>query len=281
MTTFNVQDAIKQAAAQGPNMNEAQSGGGSFEYEPPGEGTCLATLIGYIETGEFLDEKYGKTKVGVQLIFELAGGKAQPRELDDGTKVPHRVTLNMTLSLNEKAHFYKLFRKLNYKGTASHMAELLGNHWLATIRHNKSADGKRTFVNLDDDSRVYTFRPPVRIEGDELAGTAKEIPIAAPPVLSELRLFLWDFPSKAMWDSLFIDGEYPERKDEKGNVTSPARSKNVLQNKIKEATNWASSPMAELLSAGDLDLGPLTGTPEPGETQTTQPEEEVDPLAGL
>lgn len=287
--SFNIQDAIRQAAEQGPNMNEAQQGGGSFEYQPPAEGVCLATLVGYIETGKVLDEKYNKVKDTVQLIFELAGGKNQPRELEDGTKIPHRVTLNMTLSLNEKANFYKLFRKLNYKGTAKHMAELLDNYWLVTVRHRKGKDG-RVFANLDDVDRNYTFRPPVRIEGDELAGTAKQIPIDKPERLSELRLFLWDFPSKEMWDSLFIDGTYEERKDDSGKVIAPARSKNVIQNRIMAATNWATSPMAEILAAGgDLNLDPLSTSAS--SSASTEPEApapaagpadaDEDPLAGL
>lgn len=285
MATFDITAAIQQAAAQGPNMNEVQKGGGSFEYQPPAEGVCLATLVGYIETGEVYDEKYSKTKNTVQLIFELASGKNAPRETDDGTKIPHRMTLNMTLSLNEKAHFYKLFRKLNYKGAAKHMAELLGDYWLVTIRHNKNKDG-RVFANLDDIDRNYTFRPPVRIEGDELAGTAKQIPVPKPERISELRLFLWDFPSKAMWDSLFIDGTYEERKDDSGKVTHQARSKNVIQIRIKDATNWASSTMAEILSTGgELDLDPLSTSPEP--EAKAEPEEALadssdeDPLAGL
>lgn len=283
MSTFDITAAIKQAAAQGPDMNEAQKGGGSFEYQPPAEGVCLATLIGYIETGEVHDEKYGKTKNTVQLIFELAGGKNQPRELEDGTKIPHRVTINMTLSLNEKAHFYKLFRKLNYKGEAKHMAELLDHYWLVTVRHRKNKDGK-VFANLDDIDRNYTFRPPVRIEGDELAGTAKQIPIAKPERLSELRLFLWDFPSKEMWDSLYIDGTYDEVKDDSGKVIRPARSKNVIQNRIKEAANWDSSPMAEILAAGgDLDLDPLStsAAPEATPEEALADNSDEDPLAGL
>lgn len=282
--SFDIQAAIQQAASKGPDMNEAQKGGGSFEYQPPAEGVCLATLVGYIETGEVYDEKYSKTKNTVQLIFELAGGKNQPRETEDGTKIPHRVTLHMTLSLNEKAHFYKLFRKLNYKGEAKHMAELLGDYWLVTVRHNKNKDG-RVFANLDDIDRNYTFRPPVRIEGDELAGTAKQIPVPKPERLSELRLFLWDFPSKAMWDSLFIDGTYEERKDDSGKVIAPARSKNVIQNKIKEAHNWDSSPMAEILSAGgELDLDPLSTSAEQATAAASDAladNSNDDPLAGL
>lgn len=281
MTQFDIKAAIEQAAKQGPNMTQAQAGGGS--YEPPAEGTCLATLVGYIELGKHLDKspKYGdKIKEKVQLIFELAGGKNNPKENEDGTKTPHRITVTETLSLNEKANFFKLFKKLNYNGEATHISQLLGKHWLVTVVHSdngKEGAEKRTYANLRTEDG-YTFRPAVRIVGDELAGDHQEVPIAAPERLSELRLFLWDFASKPMWDSLYIDGEYEERKDEKtGKVISPAKSKNVIQERIKTALNWEGSPMWDLLEAGGLDLEDTT---PPATTEKTG-DAEADPLAGL
>lgn len=280
--SFDIQAAIAQAVAQGPDMTKPQAGGGG--YTPPEAGVCLATLVGYIEIGKQKKTYKGQEKVveQVQLIFELAGGKNAPKEGENGEKIPHRITVTETLSLNEKANFFKLFKKLNYNGTAQHCSQLLGKHWLVTVYHDvveKEGQEKKVFASLRNDDG-YSFRPPVRIEGDELAGTAKEIPIAAPERISELRLFLWDFPSKEMWDSIYIDGEYPERKDEKtGKVIAPAKSKNVIQAKIKSALNWADSPMAELLGAGSLDL-PDT-TPPATSADAPQTGAGVDPLAGL
>lgn len=282
MTQFDIQAAIEQAAKQGPNMTQAQAGGGAG-YEPPAEGTCLATLVGYIELGKHLDKspKFGdKIKEKVQLIFELSGGKNNPKVNEDGTKTPHRITVTETLSLNEKANFFKLFKKLNYNGEATHISQLLGKHWLVTVVHSdngKEGAEKRTYANLRTEDG-YTFRPAVRIVGDELAGDHQEVPIAAPERLSELRLFLWDFASKPMWDSLYIDGEYEERKDDKtGKVISPAKSKNVIQERIKTALNWEGSPMWDLLEAGGLDLEDTT----PPDTTEKTGDAEADPLAGL
>lgn len=276
-----IQAAIALAAEKGPDMTQAQTGGGG--YEPPNAGVCFATLIGYIEIGNHTTSspKYGEKKADkVQLIFELAGGKNPPKEVE-GKKIPHRVTLTENLSLNEKANFYKLFKKLNYNGEAKHCSQLLGKHWLVTVVHSdngKEGAEKRVYANLRNDDG-WTFRPPVRIEGDELAGTAKEIPLAKPEQLSELRLFLWDFPSKPMWDSLFIDGEYEERRDEKtGKVISEAKSKNVLQAKIKAANNWIGSPMQELLAEGELNIAEeLVPEAEPVANSAASD----DPLAGL
>lgn len=285
--SFDVQAAIAQAAAQGPDMTTAKSGGGGG-YTPPEAGVCLATLVGYIEIGkhrqEFNDKgkKVVKEPEQVQLIFELAGGKNQPRVNEEtGEKIPHRITITETLSLNEKANFFKLFRKLNHDGAARHCSQLLGKHWLVTVFHVTKGEGdnKRTYANLKNEDG-YSFRPPVRVVGDELSGDAQQVPIAAPERISELRLFLWDFPSKEMWDSLYIDGEYPARKDEKtGKEISPARSKNVIQDKIRSAINFRDSQMAEILNDGDLATSELDA-PAPVES-TASAGAGDDPLAGL
>lgn len=282
MAKFDIQAAIAEAAAKGPDMTQAQTGGGG--YTPPEAGVCLATLIGYIEIGKHESEYKGvkKTQDKVQLIFELSGGKNNPKEDDKGNKFPHRITVTETLSLNEKANFFKLFKKLNYNGEAKHASQLLGKHWIVTVVHDVKGEGesKRVYANLRNDDG-WTFRPPQRIEGDELAGDVKIIPIKAPEVLSELRLFLWDFPSKEMWESLYIEGEYEERKDEKtGKVIAPAKSKNVIQNKIKSAVNWVGSPMHDLLAGGDaeLDLGDGLVEDKVEEAKTAA---DADPLAGI
>ncbi|GAB5100300.1 hypothetical protein YK56LOC_60170 [Caballeronia sp. HLA56] len=40
---------------------------------------------------------------------------------------------------------------------------------------------------------------------------------------------MWDLANKALWDSIYIPGKYGERKNGKGEVTSPAKSKSVQQ----------------------------------------------------
>ena len=86
----------------------------------------------------------------------------------------------------------------------------------------------------------------------------------------------------AQWASLFIEGAYPERKDDKGVVTAPAKSKNVFQDTIKRAVNFQGSPMHTLLltSGQPLDL------PDVGEDMEDVPELEVkapvaDALGGI
>jgi hypothetical protein len=56
------------------------------------------------------------------------------------------------------------------------------------------------------------------------------------------------------WGSLYIEGEYRERKDDKTGVVTPAKCKNTLQNKIKGAVNFIGSPIHTLLVAGGVAL---------------------------
>jgi len=73
-----------------------------------------------------------------------------------------------------------------------------------------------------------------------------------PPPLTELKLFLWDNPDKDQWASIYIAGQYPAYTDDTGKEVRPARSKNVIQEKIMSALNWQGSPMQLLLEEGDL-----------------------------
>lgn len=280
-TAFNIDAAVQQAAKQGPNMNEAQKGGSS--YTPPAEGVCRLRFIGYIEGGKQRHEYQGAVsyKDKVKLVFELSGPKHQPRKLDDGTLIPHRMTIEETLSLSEKANFYKLFRAMNYDGTATHMAQLLGREFLGTVYHKTSKNGN-VYAGLKG-PQGYSVRSPKY----EDPNTGDVHTISADPLMSELRCFLWEFPSKPMWDSLYIEGMYDERKDDAGNVISPARSKNVLQEWIQGANNWQGSPMQDILDAGgELDM-PSTAVEDsaPAEQapQDDMPpwEDDNDPLAGV
>lgn len=93
MTNAAVQAAIAAAAAQ-TDMTKAQKGGEGGGYTPPAEGLCRLRFVGYIECGKHHDEKYNKTRERVKLIFELSGPKHAPKELEDGTKLPHRITID-------------------------------------------------------------------------------------------------------------------------------------------------------------------------------------------
>lgn len=273
---LNIQEAIAQAAAKSPNMNEAQ-GGGDFERVLPVAGLVRLRLVSYIELGKHAGEYQGKPKISekVMLTFELSGPKHPPREIEvDGVKklIPMTITVNENISLNEKANFFRLFKRLNHTGEYTHFAQLLGKGFLGTIVHAADKkDPKIIYANLRDDSG-YTIRPAYH---EDLEGNSVKVEVDAP--LSPLRCFLWNFASKDMWDSLFIDGRWEDKKDDKGEVIKEGASKNYIQNRIKAATNFAGSPIAEILfSGGDA--------PDLGDAETPARDEgggaSADPLAG-
>lgn len=254
---FNPLAAVTAAVATLPNQAEASKGGG--EYVPPAAGLARARFVGYLEVGANENTFEGVTKLAndVQLIFELSGPNHPPRVLPDGTKVPHRMTIFTSAAaggysrpLNEKANLFKLFRRMNWEGKATHIAQLLGQAFLVTVVHTVGKDGK-VRASLKGD-QGFNVNPP-RVQ-DPMTGNTVDIPVDAP--ISALRLFLWDHASKPMWDSLFIAGTYDAEGDR------PARSKNVLQDKIKAAKNFKGSPIEAVLLQGGtpLDL-PTAETP--------------------
>lgn len=301
--TVDILALANQAAETATDMSEARTGGGGGgDYVPPAEGISRARLVAYIETGKH--EKNvgaGKPKMNVEqvrLIFELSGPNHEPKVLEDGTKLPHRITEDLNAGknygpLNEKSGLYKLFKRMNWEGNAKHMSQLLGKPFLVTIKHNKKVgtDGKeRTYVSIRDESG-YLIQPPRFV--NPIDSTITEVPVD--PAISQLRLFLWNAAPDVigkMWDSLFIDGEYPERKNDKGEVTAPAKTKNVLQAEVMKATNFVNSPIHQYLQTKGttLDLGAKVesgngvagATPtHPSPSATAQPAASDDPLANV
>lgn len=249
------------AASHGKDMTKAQTGGGG-DYSPPAAGVCWLRFVAYVELGKQAGSFQGKPtcKEEVQLVFELSGPKHPPTITDSGEKIPHRMTINLPLSLNEKAHFFKLFNRMNYAGDAQHMVQLLGRPYKGKIVHRtyKGRDGKDRIAAELFDKAVgsYTIEPPrydvVDADGEFVETKVKVVDAPLTPI----KAFLWEYSDLADWTNLFIEGEYPERKDDKGVVTAPAKSKNVLQNKIKHAANFVGSPIYALIAAanGNLDI---------------------------
>lgn len=285
--TYDINAAIAAAAAKGPDMTVAQKGGGG-DYQPPAEGTCRLRLIGYVELGKHEEDFQGvkKVKEKVDLIFEISGPKWPKQENGELA----RITIHESLSLNEKANFFKLFTAMNYDKTARHFAQLVGKEFIGVISHKptKRNPEKKYATLRDPNSGAYTVRSPIYM--DPVSG--QEVRLSADPQVSPTRLFLWDFADKAMFDSLFIDGEYEERKDEKTGEVIPGRSKNVFQNTIRAALNWRGSPAHLAISGGDAlnDVAQTDEVPPTGDAPWegavgASPDATTgaaaDPLAGL
>lgn len=281
--TIDFKKLAAKAVDSGIDMTKASVGGGGGEYTPPAAGPCRLRFVGYVEVGKHTREIKGvpKTENQVHLVFELSGKNHEPREVN-GEKVPHRLTLKLNLSLNEKANFFKLFTRMNYAGDAQHMVQLLGRPYLGTVYHRtwKDKTGKeRIEAELSSKTDGFSIRAPRRQdENDEW------MPVEVAPAISPLRAFIWSLADSEQWASLFIDGEYPARTADDGSVIVPAKSKNVFQNLIRSAENFAGSPIAQVLAEqglGKLDL------PEVGDTDDEDAQEGPksgagdDPLAGV
>lgn len=249
--------AVKES---GKDMTVAQAGGG--DYEPPKAGFCFLRLVGYFEIGKQAGTYQGKPtlKDKVLLVIEVSGPNHPPTVLEDGTKLPHRITIEETYSLSEKARFFKLFRTMNYAGQAKHMVQLMGEAFKGSIIHREytGRDGKkRIAVELyDKTTGAFTIAPPRTelIDPDTGVPTGQIKVLDVPQAITPLKAFLWDYSDLDDWKELFIDGEYPERKDDKGVVTAKAKSKNVIQNKIKQAANFKGSNIYNLLLAAGANL---------------------------
>ncbi len=156
---FDLKKAVAGIAKNAPNMQEAQKGGGG-EYTPPPAGACLLRFVAYIELGKQKSTYKGETKIKdkVRLVFEVHGKNYPVKELDDGTKIAQRITITETLSLSEKAHFFKIFNAMrNGREDITHMAQMLGEAFRGRIYHN--VNGDKTYANLRNESG-YTIAPP-------------------------------------------------------------------------------------------------------------------------
>lgn len=281
-------------AKQAEDQSKVVQGGG--EYTPPAAGKCPGRLVGYFELGkEDYDYKgQKKTKDKVRLVFELLGPKHPPKEVEiEGVKtlMPVRLTVNINKSFAENGRWRKLFAKLNYDNSITHAAERLGQAFLLEVVHStgEAKQGKPavTYANLNNAAGEFTIGAPRVTVLDEASGEMIEKPLNVAAALTEPKMFLWDFCDKAMWDSIYIDGTFPERKDDNGVVTQAARSKNVIQEEIKKATNYIGSPVYDLLAAGgeELDIADAETAVSVGAQSNPPPAAEQtgadDPLAGM
>lgn len=274
------------AAAAGLDQTKVQAGG---DYTPPAEGPCRLRLISYIELGQHAGEWQGKPKKNnkVVLQFEVSGPKHPPIVMEDGSKKPLIITIKDNLSQSDKARYFKLFNILNYAGKAQHAVALLNSPYKGRIVHRKYKTGageERVSAELyDKTAGAWTIEPPrYEVVDPDSGPTGEYKELRVDPALTPLKAFVWQLADMEQWASIFIEGEYPERKNDKGEVTAPAKSKNEFQNAIKSAINFTGSPIHALLAnAGEpLDV-PEAERPDLGsDDDDGAPEGTKQPAAG-
>lgn len=230
--------AAQDVAESGIDLNEAVKGGGGGRLLP--EGYAFGRLVEYIEFGNQPQEFQGQAKAPAlefTLGFALTG---QGYQNEDGTPYIVR-TYNTALSRNEKSRAFKMFKALNWKGTAKSFAQLLGETFLVKIKQvPKSKTDPKIVSRIDLDG----FLPPL----DPV--TRQPYPVAEAPD-DMYRLFLWSRPTKEAWDSLYIEGEYE------------GKSKNRIQEQILAALDFQGSPLQQLLMQSGVTALPTAAPATP------------------
>lgn len=230
-----------------------------FEGAPlPEPGTHPARLIGYVELGthaqpEFQGQKK-KPARELRLFFEVFG-KANVTE-ENGVKRGRLLTVRLTLSLNSKAKFKKLFNAMLYgRPDVKGMPAMLDEVFMLTISHKKSAKGDKVYANIRDDNG-WTVAGPFNSNFDPTTGEMVAIDMNkfTPPASMPHKLFLVDEPAMAQWNSIFIEGEGERTiKGEDGTETTVKVSKNWMQDMLRASSDWSSSKMAALLTQAGMD----------------------------
>lgn len=271
-------NALAAAAAQTgmADMTQAVKGGGS---EPPAEGSGTAVFIGYIEIGKHKRKIQGVDKTVDEAIlrFELTGPLWPAREVD-GVKIPHIIDVKLTRSLNDKAKLFKLFTRMNYEGKATHITQLLTQTYKVTVRHREAKIGDKTmkFPELTDKEGNFTILPP-RVEiFDEDTGAVTFKNMKVNPHITAFHALLWDKPDLDQWKSIFIEGKWPDEKNEDGSVKKEGKSKNKYQQLIASAVNFDGSQVQQLIIGNGIELD----IPAPGEDFQEDGEDVATPATG-
>ncbi len=225
--------------------------GGDFEKTLAPAGDTLARFVEYIELGLQPQNPYmGKEKPPaetVSLTFELLSPDNAREFTDESGNVTtynDRVYINVAKKLSGRAKFKKIFEAMRYgRDAITHMKRMLGEAFILTIVHTPDKkDADKIWVNVGTKDAVG-IRGPFEVNLKTRKSSTVEVPEATLP----LKIFLFNNPTQASWDSLFIDGEY-----EKDGET---KSKNFIQNKILASTSFAGSALEALLNGTEnLDL---------------------------
>lgn len=240
--TMNTLDALNSLVAaaietQSVDMTETAQGGDYEDVLLP-KGEYLGYFTEYVEIGKRLPTKGGKptgkpaaanVRVGV-VVFGPNGEQKRIRPFP------------MSISNFERAGFKKFFDKLNYDGGIKHAAQRLGQPFVFPVdEHVSKASGKKS--NVVDLSAI---RPIPKF--DPNTGQPVQMPALDP---AEVKLFLWNNPTKETWDSLFIEGT----KDD-------GKSKNWIQEDMYSAVDFAGSALDIMLNGA--------GIPGPADMTMTQ-----------
>lgn len=242
------------------DMTEIKVGGGDKRGLLP-TGVAFVRLASYIEFGNHAQEFQGKKKdpaLEFRLGFVIVGGGGVNQEGKDedyvqGDHAPTIHTFDTAQTQYAKSRAVAYFNAVNTEPKGTHFIQKLGALYTVQIgvEKNKKTGKDQNVVNFAN------LQPAI----DPITRKPYQMPELKE---DQVSVFLWDKPAnvtaeqyKAMWDSIHIAGEWEAQKDDKGNITKPARSKNFLQEKCLRALNFAGSALEQLLSEGGADIPSL------------------------
>jgi hypothetical protein len=211
-------------------------------------GVALLRLREYIELGLEAPKTEGwKPSRKVRMVFELC----HPDHMITGTNeagaysFPDKLVVSVSVG-GPTSRFGKLFAKLNYKGTAVHMSQLVGEGFLGFIHHNGD------YVNLSNAEGEWTVGKPEHT--DPMSNVTTQVNV--PELDGEKKVFLFDHPQMddadilEMWNAIYIDGEWPAQEAKDGKPAKPAQSKNWIQLALRESMTWDTCRTKTIVDAG-------------------------------
>ena len=217
--------SLVDAAIATQSVDMTQTGGGGFEDVLLDPGEYYGHFVEYVEYGKRIPTNNGKPTgkpavLNTRVCFIVYG--------PDGLKKRIRSWYLPVLN-SERANFKKLFDRLNCGKDIQHAAQKLGTAWVLPVEQHTSKAGNTS--NIID---YAGMRPLPKF--DPNTGQPIVLPDLDP---DDVRIFLWNNPTKETWDSLFIDG-----KKEDGT------SKNFIQEDIMKAADFEGSPLQQMLTGG-------------------------------
>lgn len=223
-----VRAAAKETAA---NMTEIVKGGGTARLLPAGP--AIVQMFSYVEFGNQPQEYQGKAKAPkpeVQLGFIIHGPQYAN---EDGT--PYKIfPYAFSLDQNEKARAIAIFKAMNWRGTATHFSDFLGEAFIGKIVHEpKSKAEPNVIVSRLD---LKGFLPPL----DAMSGAPYAVPAIAE---TDLQYFFFEQPTIETWNALYQEGQYED-----------GGSKNRIQETICGATNFVGSALEALLAQSGIPV---------------------------